>query len=137
VTKKPRWIGLLLLLSSMTGMSCQSASSREPLPISAGTLVGEFEKSRAATRSKYDGKEILVSGNALATPRIPQGRDDQGSVLLDEKDLNPQRRVVCWFSQGQSEQFSQVRAGQLITVKGVFNGEEGVELKFCKLVRIE
>ena len=66
---------------------------------------------------------------------LPIG-DDQGSVQLEEKD-QPTRKVVCWFSKDHAEQFSKLKGGQYITVKGVFNGEADAELKFCKLVKIE
>jgi hypothetical protein len=33
--------------------------------------------------------------------------------------------------------FRRSKGGEYVTVKGVINGEAGVELKFCKLVRIE
>ena len=118
-------------------MSCQQASSRDALNFSAGTLVKEYEVSQAVTRSKYDGKEISVSGNAVNTPMISVEFADQGSLLVEETESRPQRRVSCWFSKSQLEQFSKVRPGQFITVKGVFNGEAGVELKFCKLIKIE
>ena len=88
-------------------------------------------------RSKYDGKEITVRGYTLIAATMPQPGADQGSVLLEEKEIKPQRRVACWFSQDQIAQFSKIKGGQFITVKGVFNGEAGADLKFCKLVKIE
>ena len=68
---------------------------------------------------------------------MPRNGADQGSVLLVEKDIEEFRNVACWFSKDQSEQFSQVRGNQYLTVKGIFNGEAGAELKFCKLVKAE
>lgn len=73
----------------------------------------------------------------LTNPTMPHAKDEQGSVLLDEKDLKSQERVACWFGQSQVEHFSTIKAGQLVTVKGVFNGEAGLELKFCKFVKVE
>ena len=29
------------------------------------------------------------------------------------------------------------KGGEVITVKGIFDGEAGAELKFCKLVRVD
>jgi len=66
-----------------------------------------------------------------------QNSHDQGSVLLEEKESKPTRQVACWFSKDQAEQFSKIKGGQYITVKGIFNGEAGADLKFCKLVKIE
>ena len=88
-------------------------------------------------RSKYDGKEITVRGYTLVAATMPQPGADQGSVLLEDKEIKPQRQVACWFSKDQIDQFSQIKGGQYVTVRGVFNGEAGAELKFCKLVSIE
>jgi len=128
---------LLVLVSLMMWTCCQQVSSRENLPVSARSLAEEYERSSAAVRRKYDGKEILVRGYTVIPATMPQSAADQGSVWLEEGDLRPQPRVACWFSKDQAEQFSLVKGGQLVTVKGVFNGEAGAELKFCKLVKIE
>jgi hypothetical protein len=132
---KSNWKSLLVIVSLLALLSCQPASLGSPKPISVRTLVAEYQRSNAAVRSKYDGKEIIVSGYVVISPRLPIG-DDQGSVQLEEKD-KPARKVVCWFSRDQAEQFSKIEGGQYITVKGVFNGEVGVELKFCRLVKID
>ena len=137
MAKKSKLEGLLVLVSLLMLTSCQPASSRDTLPLSARNLAEAYERSSAAVRSKYDGKEITVRGYTLIAATMPQPGADQGSVLLDEKDLKPPRRVACWFSKDQVNQFSQIKGGQFITVKGVFNGEVGVQLKFCKLVKIE
>jgi hypothetical protein len=123
------------MVSLLASMSCQPASLGSPKPISVRTLAEEYGRSSAAVRSKYDGKEIIVSGYAVIAPTLSNG-DDQGSVQLEEKD-QPSGRVVCWFSKDQAEQFSQVRGNQYLTVKGIFNGDAGAELKFCKLVKVE
>src|SRR2546425_2926827 len=54
-----------VLLSLTILMACQAASSREPLSVSARALADEYERSSAGVRSKYDGKEISVSGYAM------------------------------------------------------------------------
>ena len=120
--------------------ACQSASSRQPAPpepVSAGTLTKEYQDSTTDARRKYDGKEITVKGLAIMTAMMPPSGGEQGLVLLEEKGANPPRRVSCWFSKDQAEQFSKIEGGQYITVRGVFNGEAGAELKFCKLVKVE
>ena len=88
-------------------------------------------------RSKYDGREIIVRGYAALAAATPKPGDNQGSVLLEEKDLKLTRQVACWFSTDQAEQFSKIKGDEYITVKGIFNGEAGPELKFCKLVKID
>ena len=133
---RPLRLGFVLLsLAILT--SCQPASSQEPSSVSARTLADEYERSSASVRSKYDGKEIIVSGYAMIAATMPREGDDQGSVLLEEKDLKLARQVSCWFSKDQAEQFAKIKGGQYITVKGIFNGEAGAALKFCKLVKIE
>lgn len=125
------------LLSFAILTACQAASSRESLPVSAGVLSEEYERSTVAVRSKYDGKEIAVRGYATIAATMPLSGDDQGSVRLEEKGRYPARKVTCWFSKDQAERFSEIKGGQYITVRGIFNGEAGAELKFCKLVKLE
>jgi hypothetical protein len=117
--------------------TCQSASSSPQKLFSAGSLTAEYEESSAGVRSKYDGKEITVRGYTLIAATMPRPGDDQGSVLLEEKLRNPGRQVTCWFSKEQAAEFSKIKGDQYVTVKGVFNGEAGAELKFCKLVKVE
>ena len=102
---------IFLLLSFAMLTACQAASSREPASVSALTLAEEYERSSAVVRSKYDGKEIIVRGYVLIAATMPPSGNDQ------------------------AEQFSRIKGRQYITVKGIFNGEAGVELKFCKLVK--
>ena len=128
--KKP--IKNFLILLSFVGLAaCQSASPSSPLPITVGTLVEEYEKSSAGVRRKYDGKEITVRGYTVSNAAMPDIGADQGSV---SKTTSP---MTCWFSQEQVEKFSKIKGGQYITVKGVFTGEAGAELKFCKLIKID
>ena len=134
---KSIWKSLPILLSLMAWTSCQPASLGSAKPLSAGVLIEEYERSRAAVRSKYDGKELTIRGFTVIAARLPERGDDQGSVLLEEKGGKPARPVACWFTKDQAEQFSQIKGGQYITVKGVFNGELGAELEFCNLVKIE
>ena len=79
----------------------------------------------------------MVNGVTQMAAMMPPSDRDQGLVFLEEKGVNPPRRVSCWFSNDQADQFSRIKGGQLITVKGIFNGEAGAELKFCKLVKID
>src|SRR5207237_8503239 len=134
--KKP--IKNFLILLSFVGLAaCQSASPSSPLPITVGTLVEEYEKSSAGVRRKYDGKEITVRGYTVSNAAMPDIGADQGSVMLCEKGSKTTSPITCWFSQEQVEKFSKIKGGQYITVKGVFTGEAGAELKFCKLIKID
>jgi hypothetical protein len=137
--RKPAKSGkrLLVLLSLTILTACQAASSREPLSVSARTLADEYQRSTATVRGKYDGKEIIVSGYAMIAATMPREGNDQGSVLLEDRERGPTRHVACWFSKDQAEQFAQIKGGQYLTVKGIFNGEAGADLKFCKVVKVE
>jgi tRNA_anti-like len=119
--------GLAVLLT----ISCHSAPA-----IPVGNLLAEYERATARTRQKYDGKEISVQGFALTSASLP-GDADQGSVWLEENGSTTAGKVGCWFSRGQAPEFSQIHTGQHLTIKGVFNGESGVQLKFCRLVKVE
>jgi tRNA_anti-like len=131
------WKSFLVWLSLTMLTACQSASSGAPKPVSAGNLTEEYERSSAGVRRKYDGKEITVRGYVLFAAKMPQPGDDQGSVSLEEKGRDPVRQVTCWFSNEQAAEFAKVKGSQYATVKGIFNGEAGAELKFCKLVKVE
>jgi putative nucleic acid binding protein len=125
-----RTVFVSLSLALVTG--CQTASSLRP--ISASALAEEYERSNAAVRRKYDGKEIRVGGYAIAPPAMPRDAADQGSVLLRENAQDRVEPITCWFTKGQAAEFSKVEAGLYVTVQGVFNGETGGALRFCKLI---
>ena len=130
------WKTGLLWLNLLTCAACQTSAVNPPKPFSAGAFSAEYQQSSVAARSKYDGKEIAVRGFAETAANLPRATEDQGSILLKAKESNS-LAVTCWFSREQTQEFSKITGGQYITVKGVFNGEAGLELKFCKLVRIE
>jgi len=125
----------LTLFSALLFSTCQVASTAPPL--SAGTLLREYQQSSADARRKYDGKEISVQGLALSAATLPLDAAAQGSVWLQESNPETNGRVGCWFSSQQAPDFSKIVSGQRVTIRGVFNGEAGVELKFCRLVKVE
>ena len=139
---KPVTSGNLLLVAFTLALltACQAASSRQPAPpepVPAGTLTREYQESTTDARRRYDGKEITVKGLTVMTAMMPPSASEEGLILLEERGASLPRRVSCWFSKDQTEQFSKIKSGEYITVRGIFNGESGVELKFCKLVTIE
>ena len=145
VVSKIRWqallsfflVATLSLLIFVFSNGCRSQSTVTPPSLTVMVLVSEYEASRTEARRKYDGQEIVVRGYTSSSPVMPRNGADQGSLLLEEKDIKQARHVSCWFSRDQAEQFSKVKGGEYLIVKGIFNGEVGVELKFCKLVKIE
>ena len=130
---KPLLVSLCLLACA----GCQTGSISPEKPVSAGALGDAYERSTASVRKKFDGKEIVIRGYTLNPPAMPQPDADQGSVLLEDNDSQSVSKVACWFSKEQAVEFSRIKGNQYLTVRGVFNGERGVELKFCKLVKIE
>ena len=121
----------------MTMASCQTQSMGSAKPFSAAVLSEEYERSAAEVRRKHDGQEIVVTGYVATSAAMPKPDEDQGSVFLTEKVHPPERPVTCWFTRDQAIEFSQIKGGQYLTVKGVFSGEVGVELRFCKLIKSE
>jgi putative nucleic acid binding protein len=117
--------------------ACQIASPGSSKPVAAGALSAEYQRSIGSVRNKYDGREILVRGYAKNPATMPQPDADQGLVFLQEKESQSVSKVICWFSREQAPEFSKIKGDQFLTVRGIFNGERGVELKFCKLVKIE
>ena len=126
---------LVALISLVTLASCQTSSVGSAKPLSPAALSHDYEKSPAEVRRKYDGREITVTGYTVEAAMVPEPGDDQGLVLLAERDSKPAQQVACWFSEDQAAQFATIEGGQLITVQGIFNGESGVDLRFCKLVK--
>jgi hypothetical protein len=118
-----------LLLSLVVLAGCRGHAT----PLSVGRLAKEYKESVAVTRLKYDGKEIRVRGLAISAPSPPANIAGEGSVLLQEES----EKLACWFSSDQVQEFSKVRGGQTLTITGVFSGEAGVELKFCRLIEAE
>jgi hypothetical protein len=132
-TSSPRKSFFSLLLTVLA--ACHAGSSSTPLSVS--TLLSEYRQSTNLTRQKYDGKEITVRGFAQATALLPHNNAEQGSVWLQESDRENNGKVGCWFSNQQAGDFSKIHGGEHLTIKGVFNGETGVDLKFCRLIKVE
>lgn len=68
---------------------------------------------------------------------LPGETGEQGTVWLKESESETSGKVGCWFSNQQAAAFSKISSGQYLTIRGVFNGEAGVDLKFCRLVKVE
>jgi hypothetical protein len=134
--KKKPMKNIFILLSFAMLAACRSVSSDSPLPIAVGALIEEYGRSSAAIRSRYDGKEITLRGYTESAAAMPNVGAAQGSVKLREKDSRS-TPVTCWFSREQASEFSKIKGNEYVTVKGIFTGEVGAELKFCKLVKVE
>ena len=134
---KLKFVGHLTLLLTLLVFSNSCGSSSTGPPVSAGALLHEYQQSSAWVRQKYDGKEISVRGLVMSAIVLPGDTAEQGTVWLKESESETSGKVGCWFSNQQAAQFSKISSGQHLTIRGVFNGEAGVDLKFCRLVKVE
>lgn len=128
---------ILLFVIAVSLFSCQTTSPGSPEIVAVGALIKEYKQSVSAARIKYDGKEVSVRGVVPSSVVLPLEGADQGEVRLKEPADDTQGTLVCWFSREQAAEFSKVKSGQQLTIKGVFTGESGVELKFCRIVSAE
>ena len=114
--------------------SCRSSSNQTVRTITAETLARKYSVSVEAARREFDGKELLVEGYVLNVANVPKNDEGEGVILLGST-REGSGGVQCWFTRYQSADFAEIGPGSPITVKGVFNGEAGPVLKFCKLVK--
>lgn len=115
-------------------ISCKTGPNESTRTISAETLAEKYAVSVEAARREFDGKELVVKGYVSSFVSVPKGDETEGMLLLgsDKKSLT---QVQCWFSKYESAEFSDIAVGQPIVVKGIFNGESGLVVKFCKRVQ--
>lgn len=128
---------IFVLTVLMIPAACQSNSPGSSYTLSAGDLAIRYKQSKERTRSQYDGKEIAIRGYVITEAVMPGDEEYEGLITLEDKDSNGASQILCWFSREEAEEFSIITGRQYVTVKGIFNGESGTELKFCKLVEIE
>ena len=120
----------VLVISS----ACASGLPLEGQTLTAGDLAIQYKHSKAEVRNKYDGRTITVRGYVMFEAVMPRVDEYEGLINVADKDTNGASQILCWFTREEAEEFSSVKARQYVTVKGIFNGERGTELKFCKLV---
>ena len=124
----------IVLAALSTLNSCGAGSNTLTRTITAETLADKYSVSVEAARREFDGKELVVKGYVSDPVSMPISDKSEGVILLGAEEKTTAQRVQCWFSRYESAEFADVGAGRSITVKGTFNGESGVVLKFCKLV---
>ncbi len=116
--------------------ACQSLSSVPMATLTAEELANQYAVAGESVRTKFDGKEIVVRGFALAAATLPSREEYEGSISLGGNGGPDDTQVVCWFGQKEAREFAEVIPGSYIKVVGVFNGEGGARLRFCRLVEI-
>jgi hypothetical protein len=127
---------ILISVIVMFLTACQGGLPAGQQSLSAGDLTAEYERSKIDARRKYDGKEISVRGYVLGEVALPKDDEYEGLITLED-ETNSSSQVLCWFTRNDASKFGAIKGGQFATVKGVFNGERGAELRFCRLVSVE
>lgn len=116
------------------GTTANTKKEESAMPV--GTFMSEYSKSKEATKAKYEGKPLTVTGFALTAPLMPNGSDDTGVLGLMEKGGDMTLVLTCFFSQADSAQFKEIYGNQTVIVKGVFDDSISTALKQCKVVEI-
>ena len=128
-------LGIVMALALVTVFfSCRSHSNQSVRTITAETLAQKYGVSVEAARREFDGKELLVEGYVLTVVAVPKNDEGEGVILLGSTKEGS-AGVQCWFTRYESAEFKNIAPRSPLTVKGVFNGEAGPVLKFCKLVK--
>lgn len=126
----------MVMLAALPALnSCRAGSGTLTRTITAETLADKYSVSVEAARREFDGKELVVKGYVSNFVAMPKDDESEGMILLGSGKKTADPQVQCWFSRYESAEFADLGTGRSITVKGIFNGESGIVLKFCKLVR--
>jgi hypothetical protein len=132
------WLSLLIftvmaLLAAGSADSEEKAqrvkSSEASVSTSAVQLYAQYEANEVEADNKYKGKVLAVTGVAGDI-----GKDimDEAYVLLSSGDALGMFGVQCFFSESEEQNFSNLRTGQQLTIKGRCDGKFGnVFLKDC------
>ena len=129
---RPIYVVLLILTLILMLSSCRTGAEPVIRTITAETLTDKYSVSVDAARHEFDGNSLLVEGYVLNSVSMPKNDNEEGMVLIGaEKESS--KGVQCWFTRYQSAEFVGLKPGNLITVNGIFSGEAGPTLKFCKL----
>lgn len=127
--------GLVMLAMVPAINSCRAGSDTGARTITAETLADKYSVSVEAARREFDGKELVVRGYVSDVVDMPSDDETEGVILLGTGRNTGAAKVQCWFSRYESAEFAGMKPGEPLTVKGIFNGESGVVLKFCKIVQ--
>lgn len=127
----------IFLTACGAGNSTNSSNTVAEKPVPVGALMTEYDKSKEATKAKYTGKTLTVRGYASVAPTMPTGADDAGILSLMEKGGDMTKMLVCQFTAADKAEFSRVKGGETVIVRGVFSDDMSTALKSCKLVDIE
>ena len=103
--------------------SDEPARARGPVTIDADELHRAYQDNPDAAAERFDGREMVVSGEFLRI--VPDG---YGSLDLRLKTSNPDEQLGIDVAQLAIEDAKQLRPGQRVTVSCQGMGEGGDEL---------
>ena len=122
----------VLALSSLT--ACAGLGTSKDETIDVGQLQREYMKSKADTRTKYNGKEVTILGAVLSQNVY----EDKAYVHIGsqtDSELAGARDVSCEVDKEDLKLFSGIREKQAIKVKGTLSVTDNeMALKNCKQV---
>lgn len=107
-----------------------SVSTAAPdVEVSAPVLFSDYESNEVAGDEKYKGKILLVSGSV---DDISKDITDTLYISLDAGQTFGS--VQCFFADEHTDELSQVRKGQYVTIQGRCDGKLGnIFLRGCSL----
>lgn len=131
---------LLLITIFAVFAACKTASTetkpKDAPPMPVGALMNEYKLSKDATVKKYTGKALIVKGYAMIAPIMPNGADDAGILLLNEKGGDPLLNLVCRFKASDKAGFEQVKGDQTVSVTGTFDDSISTALENCMVIKV-
>lgn len=120
----------VLLLAIVLGCGQLTKPTRKDAPdfkISVAELEKELDKNETATRAKYKGKTVAVSGKV-------ELKSEMSVILVAPENIS--FPVQCFFNASDRDSYQQIQRGKEYTLIGVFDGgDKGSAniLSDCKL----
>jgi hypothetical protein len=112
--------------------------SKEPQPageiinVTAGQLFAEYKANAVAADARYQGQVVQLTG---IVDSIDRDMLDYPFVKLSSEDRGEMLRMRCTFPEKSEDKLLKLTAGQIITVRGNYDGYlVNILLKDCVLV---
>jgi hypothetical protein len=128
-------VGLGLILSTP---GCQSRTpppktepATPPVNVTAGALLGEYGSNAVAADAKYKGKVLQVKGKFGSAQKAPLLGYAVQLLPEDAGDLTLSG-VQCFIVQSAEADVAQMKAGQMVTLEGLCDGQVVGQVKLSK-----
>lgn len=120
-------VGLSAIFLTASCANSDTKTAQNQVVVTMDDLYKEYTSSVAATREKYQGKEIVVLGVAgrKFDPEIALKSDDKKYMYYDFRAAKPPGGLNCMVETGKGEKFAELKEGDTVAVKGVLNVTEG------------